>query len=210
MSRPLIISDCDEVLLHMVVPFKMWLDESKDIDFSLENADFVNALTHRKDGTTVPTEAIWGLLGEFFDSEMPRQNAIAGAIESLNALSERADVVILTNLMDERQEARTAQLAQAGLHARVYCNQGPKGPALSKIINEHNPSMAIFIDDLPNHHESVHGITPDIWRLHMVGEPILAPHIKPAPFAHERIDIWADAKIWIDEVLDSGANAPAL
>jgi len=25
MARPLIISDCDEVLLHMIVPFGVWL-----------------------------------------------------------------------------------------------------------------------------------------------------------------------------------------
>ena len=28
MAKPLIISDCDEVLLHMIVPFRDWLDES--------------------------------------------------------------------------------------------------------------------------------------------------------------------------------------
>jgi len=25
MTKPLIISDCDEVLLHMIVPYKEWL-----------------------------------------------------------------------------------------------------------------------------------------------------------------------------------------
>lgn len=210
MSRPLIISDCDEVLLHMVVPFKEWLDDSKDIDFSLKNADFVNALTHRKDGSLVAPESIWGLLGEFFDTEMHRQQAIMGAIESLNALSKKADVVILTNLMDDRREARTEQLAKVGLDVRVYCNQGPKGPALAKIIDEHKPNMAVFIDDLPNHHESVHEIMPDIWRLHMVGEPVLAPHIKAAPFAHNRIDNWAEARLWIDGIVDDMKTAPAL
>ena len=33
MTRPLIITDCDEVLLHMVVPFRQWLDEAHDVHF---------------------------------------------------------------------------------------------------------------------------------------------------------------------------------
>ena len=35
MSRPLLITDCDEVLLHMVSHFADWLDEAHDIDFGL-------------------------------------------------------------------------------------------------------------------------------------------------------------------------------
>lgn len=210
MTRPLIISDCDEVLLHMVVPFKEWLDESKEIDFSLKNADFVNALSHRKDGQLVKPEDIWGLLGEFFDSEMHRQKAINGAIDSMNGLREIADIVVLTNLMDHRQEARTQQLADVGLDIQVYCNQGPKGPALGRIIADHQPSVAIFIDDLPNHHESVDEMLPDIWRLHMVGEPILAPHIKPAAHAHNRVDDWSIAKPWIEAIIAQGDAAHKL
>lgn len=210
MTRPLIISDCDEVLLHMVVPFKEWLDEDKAIDFALDSADFTNALTHRGSGEIVAIEEIWELLGGFFDSEMHRQNPIEGAIESINALTAHADVVILTNLMDHRMEARKEQLAGFGLDARVYCNQGPKGPALAKIIEEHEPSMALFIDDLANHHQSVNEMLPDIWRLHMVGEPKLAPHIKAAAHAHDRIDHWHAAKPWIEDIITTGKIAPSL
>lgn len=210
MTRPLIISDCDEVLLHMVVPFKEWLDEDKAIDFALDSADFTNALTHRGSGKIVAIEEIWELLGGFFDSEMHRQNPIEGAIESINALAAHADVVILTNLMDHRMEARKEQLAGFGLDARVYCNQGPKGPALSKIIEEHEPSMALFIDDLANHHQSVGEMLPDIWRLHMVGEPKLAPHIQAAAHAHDRIDQWHAAKPWIEDIITTGKIAPSL
>jgi len=210
MSRPLIISDCDEVLLHMVVPFQEWLDECKDIDFTLESGDFSKALHYRADKNPVPPEEIWGLLGEFFDGEMHRQNPIQGAIESINNLSARADIVVLTNLMDHRMEARKEQLKNFGLNVRVYCNQGPKGPALQKIIEEHNPEQALFIDDLAQHHQSVGEMLPDVWRLHMVGEPLLAPHFKAAPYAHKRIDDWATAKPWIESILDDGKRAPAI
>ena len=40
MNRPLLISDCDEVLLHMVVPFRDWLDEVHNIHFELTHGDW--------------------------------------------------------------------------------------------------------------------------------------------------------------------------
>ena len=53
MSRPLLISDCDEVLLHMVVPFRDWLDEAHHIHFDLVHGDWGEALRHKHDGTQV-------------------------------------------------------------------------------------------------------------------------------------------------------------
>ena len=45
-GRPLVISDCDEVLLHMVAPFRDWLGEVHGIDFSMKDNDFGKALTY--------------------------------------------------------------------------------------------------------------------------------------------------------------------
>ena len=39
MSRPLIVSDCDEVLLHMVAPFRDWLAETQGVTFRMDSAD---------------------------------------------------------------------------------------------------------------------------------------------------------------------------
>ncbi|OYX62612.1 MAG: hypothetical protein B7Y89_08845 [Novosphingobium sp. 32-60-15] len=202
MSRPLIISDCDEVLLHMVAPFRDWLAEKEGVTFLMENADFAKALRYAKDGTAVPTEEIWTLLNRFFDTEMYRQQAIAGAVAGINTIAENADVVILTNLNDHRRETRAQQLADVGINARVFTNQGPKGPALKAILDEYNPTRALFIDDLPQHHDSVSQLTPDVIRLHLCGEPLIAPHIDcahQAGHAHARIDQWDAALPWILE-----------
>lgn len=200
MSRPLIISDCDEVLLHMVAPFRDWLAEKEGVTFSMNNADFAHALSYAKDGSPVPLDQIWGLLNRFFDTEMYRQQAIAGAVAGINAIGQDADVVILTNLNDNRRDMRTQQLADVGINARVFTNQGPKGPALKAILDEYAPSRALFIDDLPQHHDSVSQLTPDVIRLHLCGEPLLAPHIDcahRAGHAHARIDDWDAALPWI-------------
>ena len=110
MSRPLIISDCDEVLLHMVSPFRDWLAETQGVEFRMEGNDFSKALRWQDSGEVLAPEEIWSKLGGFFDTEMHRQTPISGAIEGVAVLREHADVVILTNLVDKRQQMRRAQL----------------------------------------------------------------------------------------------------
>lgn len=209
MSRPLLISDCDEVLLHMVVPFKDWLCETQGVDFKLEGNNFANALRWQQSGEPLAQEDIWRMLGGFFDTEMHRQFPIDGAVDGINTIADHADVVILTNLNDERKQKRAEQLAEVGIHARVFTNQGPKGGALQAIVEEYAPSRAIFIDDLAQHHKSVGETTPHVRRLHMCGEPSIAPHIDcahEAGDAHARIDRWADAVPWLlDELMKEDA-----
>ncbi len=200
MSRPLIISDCDEVLLHMIAPFRDWLGEVHGIDFAMDSNDFSQAMRLRSNGELIAPDEIWRLLNLFFDTEMPRQQAIKGAVEAMARLREHADLVILTNLKDHRQASRAQQLREAGIAARVFTNQGPKGPALQAILDEYQPARAFFIDDLAQHHDSVASTAPHVTRLHLCGEPLLAPHIAcahKAGHAHARIDTWDEALPWL-------------
>jgi len=204
-TRPLIISDCDEVILHMVAPFKQWLEETQGVDFALDNGNFATALRWQATGETLEHKDIWRFLGGFFDTEMDRQRPITGAVEGINQLAERADIVILTNLVDERRDHRVEQLASHGINARVFTNQGPKGPALEGILNEYNPTQAFFIDDLAQHHASAAEVVPQTVRLHMCGEPMIASSIDCAHrsgHADARIDAWSDALPWLLERLE--------
>ena len=198
MSRPLLITDCDEVLLHMVGHFSAWLDEAHGVDFALTGSDFSNALTRRADGTLLAREDVWPLLDGFFATEMDRQTLVPGAREALAALAPGADIVILTNLGDHYNTARAAQLATLGIHHRVVTNQGGKGSPVARLVEEYTPSATVFIDDLAQHHDSVSRHAPQVWRLHMIAEPLLAARMPPAPHAHARIDHWDDALPWIE------------
>jgi hypothetical protein len=197
MSRPLLVTDCDEVLLHMVRHFGEWLDEAHDIDFAPHGGAFADALTRRSDGKLVPAHAVWPLLDGFFRTEMARQTLVPGAGEALGRIAEVADIVILTNLEDWCHAGRVAQLAAHGIAHRVICNQGGKGAAVRRLLDELQPSAAAFVDDLPQHHESVAEHAPDVHRLHMVAEPWIAETIRPAPHAHARIDDWGEAADWL-------------
>ena len=57
MSRPLLITDCDEVLLHMVSHFRDWLGEAHDVEFAFETGQFAEALTDRNSGEAAAAEA---------------------------------------------------------------------------------------------------------------------------------------------------------
>lgn len=209
MSRPLVVTDCDEVLLHMVAHFRDYVGEEHAVDFSLKGNNFAQAMRYRETGEPLSEAEMWRLLNLFFDTQMDRQTAIAGAVEAVARLAEDADVVVLTNLKDHRAERRAAQLAEHGVHARVFTNQGPKGPALKAVAEEYRPSRLAFIDDIAGHHQSSAQHLPHAVRLHFCGEPLMAPHIDcahEAGHAHARIDRWDEALPWLLEKLHGDAS----
>lgn len=206
--KALLICDCDEVLLHMVRHFGVWLREHHDITFNMSGGDFRNSMT-RPDGAFVEFDEMRALIDGFFPLEMERQTLVPGAREALAALDDIADIVVLTNLGDHCRDARIAQLAAFGIKHRVETNQGGKGDPVARLVAEHGNPVTVFVDDLGVHHESVAKHAPGVHRLHMVSEPELAPYIQPAPFAHARIDDWAVALRWITDRFAEGTPAAA-
>ena len=210
MSRPLLVTDCDEVLLHMIVPFTDWLDEAHAIHFDVdnlfhgENGDYRNAMRYRECGTHVEPEKIWPFLKGFFETEMHRQLPIPGAIEAMGQIAQVADIVVLTNLTDDARDARAAQLLGVGLDLPVYTNQGGKGAVMAGIIDQYKPSITVFVDDLAHQHHSVAAEAPGVRQLHFVGEPRVARQIKTPDVAHARIDDWPTATRWIMAELTGG------
>lgn len=210
MTRPLVITDCDEVLMHMVVPFAQWVDEVHGVLFRMEDASFAGALKRKECGTPLEAAEVWPLLDGFFRTEMTRQYPVPGAMAAMAAIAAEADIVVLTNVGPDHQAARAAQLAVHGLDAPVIGSRGGKGEPVRRLIDERRPRVAIFIDDLPGHHHSVATEAPEVWRLHMVGEPAIAGKIAPAPHAHARIDDWTAARDWILARLAEDIPAPGL
>ena len=205
--KPLLITDCDEVLLHMVKHFGVWVGEAHDIDFTPDGADVANSMRRRNGGPAPTRDEMWAMLGGFFPGEMHRQTLVPHAAEALARLAEQADIVVLTNITDACKTARTEQLARFGIAHRVECNQGGKGEPVARLRAEYGDPVTVFVDDLAVHHESVARHAPDVHRLHMVSEPTLAPNVPPAPDAHARIDDWRDAADWIAARFAAGVGA---
>lgn len=206
--KPLLICDCDEVLLHMVRHFRTWLTEAHALELTI-GADGGLGRVRGADGAAVEREVMWGLLDGFFPAEMARQTLVPHAAEALAALSREAEIVILTNLKDQCRNPRIEQLQRHGIVHRVECNQGGKGEPVARLVAEHGDPVTVFVDDLGHHHESVARHAPGVHRLHMVSEPELAPHVAPAAAAHARIDDWREAAVWIRERFAAGMPAAA-
>ena len=186
MNRPLVITDCDEVLMHMVVPFAEWVDAEHGVIFRIEDASFANALKRKECGTPLEAAEVWPLLDGFFRKEMVRQYPIPGALAAMAAIGAEADIVVLTNVGPEHQQARIEQLALHDFHAPVIGSRGGKGEPVRRLIEQYQPSVAVFIDDLAGHHQSVAEAAPDVWRLHLVGGAASGGHIAAAPYSQAR------------------------
>ena len=199
MKRPLLITDCDEVLLHMVSHFAEWLEAEQGVRFALETGRFSDAMTVIGTGEPLALDQAWILLDAFFRGEMHRQTLVPGAVEALSRIGEVADIMILTNLGSEAHPWRVDQLASHGIRHDVICNSGGKGAPVKKLARR-RPS-AVFVDDLPMHHASVAKHAPKVWRLHMIAEPRVASAVPMSEHAHARIDDWPSASDWILEKL---------
>lgn len=209
MNRPLVITDCDEVLMHMVVPFAEWVDAEHGVLFRIEDASFAGALKRKECGTPLEAAEVWPLLDAFFRGEMARQYPIPGALAAMAVIAQQADIVVLTNVGPDHQQARIEQLALHDFHAPVIGSRGGKGEPVRRLIEQYQPSVALFIDDLAGHHQSVAQEAPEVWRLHLVGEPAIADKIPASKHAHARIDDWAAAQDWILARLAENVPAPA-
>ena len=192
MSRPLVICDCDEVLLHFVGPFTDYLAAEHDLALHLDSFALSGNI-RRPDGSTVEQEHFTPLLNGFFDTHMPTQTPAPGAAAALAALAKVCDIVILTNVDDRHNALRTSELARLGMPYRVVTNNGPKGRPVAALMDEYGAKTGAFVDDLPPHHGSVKRAAPHVFRLHMVADPRLHALIPAAPDADARVDTWPAA-----------------
>jgi hypothetical protein len=187
--RPLIVSDCDGVLLHFIAPFIDYLRDAHGLALSLDSFALTGNV-RRADGTAIDATEFPPLLDGFFATYMSHQAAIADAAQSLAALARDCDIVVLTNIAEHHAGRRAVELVRRGMPYRVVGNHGGKGPPLKRLLDEYQPTHTIFIDDLPPNHTSVKTHAPHVHRLHMVAETEVRHLIGTSPDADARHDDW--------------------
>lgn len=190
--KPLLICDCDEVLLHFVAPFSGYLSNVHDLTLHLDSFALTGNV-RRGDGSAVEPWEFKPLLDGFFDSHMPTQTETPGAAAALAEIAKVADIVILTNIAEHHALVRTHELEKLGMPYRVIGNNGSKGGPVAALVEQYGATRAVFVDDLPPHHSSVKKAAPAVHRLHMVAEPKLRGLIPTAPDADIRLDDWSQA-----------------
>ena len=79
---------------------------------------------------------------------------VNGAKRSLHKISEKFNIIILSNIPFEFYELRKCALDKNGLNFPFFANRGEKGTPSSIISNLHN-NQTWFIDDSPSQVSSV-------------------------------------------------------
>jgi len=188
-SRPLIISDVDEVILH----FANMLSE-----YLFSQGMYVNFTSYSLEGnikysaTDKPVErALFKrLIDDYFDNYVERQTLVKGAAKHLANLSEFCDILILTNIPHDFADRRRHHLNSFGMSYPMISSSGPKGPVL-KAIRGKTTEELIFIDDISHHHQSVAQYVPEALRIHFIADRHLNAIEEQADHSHHRCHDWS-------------------
>jgi FMN phosphatase YigB (HAD superfamily) len=198
-ARPLIICDVDDVVVHFLRGFDAML---ADMDHVLEANSFAlnGNVVHRKTRQEMPGETVSKLVDDFFVARTEFLEAIDGAVDSLNALSDHATVVMLTNLPHHAKDKRIRNLQNHGLHFPVITNSGPKGPAI-KDLESRTSGPVVFVDDSPNFVRSSFEFAPEVKIVHFLHDERFAKLHPPLDFVSHTTGDWPDAKRHIEALI---------
>ncbi len=167
-TRPLIVCDVDEVILHLVAPFEILLGE-RGMELRKKLVKLTGNVFHLSDGREATQEDIWDTLNTLFEEQAERQNPVDMASHVLEELSIEFDILLLTNLPHEYGDLRRHHLAQLNIDYPLITNSGKKGPALDWLSQQSARKMA-FIDDTYHHLESVREHAPDVFLIHFMAD----------------------------------------
>lgn len=192
-SRPLVICDVDEVIVHFTRDFEDYIGRE---ELWLDTASFAlnGNIRRRHSGEPAPDHQVAELVARFFEDRTRHMQPIDGAVDSLLTIAEAADVVLLTNLPHSSGNCRRANLAGHGLPFPVVTNSGPKGPAIREIVTRAREPSCVFIDDSPGFIASAYEHAPDIHLVHFLHDERFARHIAPLDFVSLRTGSWDEAR----------------
>ena len=184
-GRPLLIADADEVLLGFARGFECFL-ETRGLVLDLSSYRLHGNVRRRDDGSAVIDIEVTGLLDEF-RAGLDWLEPVEGAGDTLAALRDVVDVVVLSNVTRSQAPARLRNFTKLGWDLPLVINDGPKGGAV-KTLARRAAALTFFIDDIPQHHASVAESAPQVLRIHLVGDARLKALLQPSPHA----DLWAE------------------
>ncbi len=198
-TQPLIISDADEVLLQFVAGLERYL-ERQGLWLDLQTFALSGNIKRKDTNEPVPMDQTPDILAGFFKAEAGNLTAVDHAADALSALSERAQVIVLTNVPFEQRDARAESLARQGMDYPVIANKGLKGPAVSHIADAFSAPV-FFLDDIPHNLKSVAESHEDSRRLHFIADKRLAKLLPPSEHSHFHSSHWPDAQSFMEDEL---------
>ncbi|MFP6757086.1 MAG: hypothetical protein VCC99_02545 [Alphaproteobacteria bacterium] len=198
-NRPLIISDADEVLFAFMAAFEAFLIANEHY-FDWSSFALDGNVRRKADSEPVERPQVLAMLGQFFADHTETIAPVPEAASSLDRLSDRAQIVVLSNIPADQATARSAALRRHGMAYPLIASSGPKGPAVSALAARAGTPV-FFIDDGPNHHRSVARHANHVRRIHMIADERLARLIDQAPDSDHRADDWPTLRALIESEL---------
>lgn len=189
-GRPLVIVDADEVLFHFMQGFERYL-ETQGCAIALTSFALTGNIRRVHDDGVLTQAEVAALLGNFFVDHTETLSPVPGAAEALAVLSDRTQVVVLSNLPLAQAPARRRALQAAGMDYPVIANTGSKGGAVRRLADLAASPVA-FVDDIPNHHGAVRRTVPDAFCVQYVADPRLAALVPRAPESDLFAADWAE------------------
>jgi len=196
-DRPLIITDADEVLFQFMAGLEAFILENEMI-FDWSSFALTGNIRDAKSNEPIEAGEVKKLLGEFFTARAAGLEPVAGAAAALKRLSQRAQIVVLSNVPENAITARLDCLRDNDMDYPLIANIGAKGPAVRALLGD-TPRTAIFIDDIPHNHKSVAETSEAVLRLHFIAHPKLAALLGPAEYSDQRLNSWPEIEAAIAE-----------
>jgi hypothetical protein len=198
-DRPLVIVDVDEVLGLFMKGFGGFLAE-RGYDFRIDRFALFQNIYAAGAAEHLDLETGRALFNEFFAGHCGEIEPAPGAIEALNRLSRRAEILILSNAPPQAEQLRGAWLRKHGLSHPLILSSGPKGPITAGLVAQ-TPQPTAFVDDLLPNLDSVAEHAPRTATYQHVADERLRPLAPSAPERHPRIDDWAELAAAIEQAV---------
>lgn len=187
-TKPLVICDVDEVVVHFIQEFEDFISE-EGLKLVPGNPAQPYVVRNEKTQTPITNIQISGLIDTFFVQRTRTMTPIAGAVEGLLALQGEASIVMLTNLPHYAGDDRRANLLGLGLGFPVITNSGPKGPALRDIASR-TTGPVVFIDDSQHFIQSAFDHAPHVHLVHFLHDERFAKFVPHLDYVSLRSDNW--------------------
>ncbi|HEY8571326.1 hypothetical protein [Phenylobacterium sp.] len=187
LDRPLVIVDVDEVLGLFMKGFGGFL-ESRGLEFRIDRFALFQNIYRPGAGEHLPVEEGRRHFEDFFRTHCGEIEPAPGAVEALNRLGKRAELLILSNAPADAERLRADWLQKHGLPHPLILNTGPKGPVTAHLVAQ-TPAPAAFVDDLLPNLDSVAEHAPRVATFQHVADERLRP-LAPRSERHPRIDDW--------------------
>ncbi len=199
-DKPLVIFDVDEVLCpSMQQIMQRW--EAAGYHLELSSPWFQRCTVIDAKGRQLSTEEIDTLVYDSYAKLVVQQPTYPEVPQILARLSQRANVMILTNLWADMADSRRANLQAQGMDYPMVFWQGSKAPAVATLSAGY---ACYFVDDNVGHISDVAESVPAVIGDHFIGFARLRRLAGVAPGARYASNSWQelDARLtqWLDGV----------